>query len=98
MTSGPNTILAGDAALEQRVLVLAPTAKDAELTRSILGRSDILCTCCADLAQLCTQLSAGGGALLVAEEAVIQDTDRCLASWLAGQPAWSDLPVLVLAR
>jgi PAS domain S-box-containing protein len=83
---------------ESRVLILAPTGKDAELTRSILGRADIVCVCCGELEQLCAELPAGAGAVLVAEEAVIPGRDDCLAAWLAKQPAWSDLPVLVLAR
>lgn len=84
--------------LELRVLVLAPTKKDAELTGSILKRSGIESFACRDVAEICAQLVAGAAAILLPEEAITQDTDRCLAAWLAEQPPWSDLPVLVLAR
>lgn len=83
--------------LETRVLVLAPTVKDAELTRAILARAGITCVGCPDQVQVCEQLTAGAGAVLIAEEAV-HGGDGCLAEWLGRQPPWSDLPVLVLAR
>ncbi len=83
--------------IETRVLVLAPTVKDAELTLAILDRADIACVCCLDLPQLCVQLTAGAAAVLIAEE-VVNGDDGCLAEWLHQQPSWSDLPVLVLAR
>src|SRR5687768_9335187 len=35
--------------LEQRVLVLAPTGKDAALTRSVLDRAGVACVCCPDM-------------------------------------------------
>jgi len=45
---------------EQRILVLAPTEKDAALTQSILTRAGIVCRCFPDLHQLCAHLDAGG--------------------------------------
>jgi signal transduction histidine kinase/ActR/RegA family two-component response regulator len=84
--------------LEQRVLVLAPTGKDAELTQSVLDRADVACVCLSDLTQLCKELEQGASAVLLAEEAVVAGRDECLDEWLARQPPWSDLPVLVLAR
>jgi signal transduction histidine kinase/ActR/RegA family two-component response regulator len=84
--------------LEQRVLVLAPTGKDAELTQSVLDRAGVACVCLSDLARLCKELEHGASAVLLAEEAVVADRDESLDKWLARQPPWSDLPVLVLAR
>jgi hypothetical protein len=83
---------------DQRVLILALTGKDAELTCSILTRAGVECLACANLQQLVGELSAGAGAVLLAEEAVVQSRDDCLARWLAAQPSWSDLPILVSAR
>ena len=81
-----------------RLLVLAPTGKDASLTRSILERAGVACVGCADIVQLCQELDAGAGAVLVPEEAVAEDKGQRLIEWLHRQPPWSDLPVLVLAR
>jgi signal transduction histidine kinase/ActR/RegA family two-component response regulator len=84
--------------LEQRLLILAPTGKDAALARSLLERAGIACDCCADLDEVCAQLTAGAAAVLLAEEAVVAGSNRRLQELLARQPPWSDLPVLVLAR
>jgi signal transduction histidine kinase len=84
--------------VEERVLMLAPTIKDAALSRSILERAGIACHCCADLAQICHELQAGAGAVLLAEEAIGADRTRQLDEWLSRQAAWSDLPILILAR
>jgi PAS domain S-box-containing protein len=83
---------------DQRVLVLALTAKDAELTRTILQQAGVECLACTSLQHLCDELAAGTGAALIAEEAVGERRDNCLIDWLARQPSWSDLPVLIFAR
>jgi PAS domain S-box-containing protein len=84
--------------LEQRLLVLAPTSKDAALTRSLFDRAGVPCLCCRDLEEICTHLETGAGAVLLPEEAIVQDRRDCLTDWLARQPPWSDLPILVLAQ
>jgi signal transduction histidine kinase/ActR/RegA family two-component response regulator len=83
---------------ESRVLVLAPTARDLKLTQSILEEAGISCAGCMDLAQLCERLERGAGAVLVPEEAVAPYENASLAAFVARQPNWSDLPILVLAR
>ncbi len=83
---------------EERVLVLVPTNKDAELTISLLARAGIWCLRCQDLQHLCAELEAGAGAALLPEEVIGRPQESCLTEWLARQPAWSDLPILVLAR
>ena len=84
--------------IERRVLVLAPSGKDAALTEAILGRAGLDCLRCADLDEVCAALPLGAGAVLLVEEAVTPGRSVRLAEWLARQPPWSDLPVLVLAR
>jgi signal transduction histidine kinase len=89
---------AGGEHLEQRILILAPTGKDAALTLSVLDRAGVMAVCCSDLAQICRELERGAGAVLLVEEAVAPNQDGRLTDWLGCQPPWSDLPVLVLAR
>lgn len=84
--------------LEARALVLLPTGKDAALTATILDRASVACYCCADWGQLCQEIEAGVGTVLMAEEAIVADGEGCLSGWLSRQPPWSDLPILVLAR
>ena len=85
-------------AVQERVLILAPTRKDAALAESVLGNAGIGAHCTLDLAELGAALDAGAAALLVAEEVVLSDQSDQLVGWLRRQPAWSDLPVLLLAR
>ena len=82
---------------ETRVLLLAATVKDEELTCALLARAGIACVACADQGHVCEQLTAGAGAVLIAEEA-IHAGGGGLAEWLGRQAPWSDLPVLILAR
>ena len=80
-----------------RVLLISPTARDAELTSAVLDRAGIQCSICSDQEQLSEQLIAGAGAVLIAEEAV-QRRGGGLVEWIHRQESWSDLPVLVLAK
>jgi len=86
------------ARLERRILLLAPTLKDATLTCEILQQEDIDCEICDDMPTLCHHLDVGAGALLVPEEAIGPLRPLALLAFLARQPPWSDLPILVLAR
>ena len=81
---------------DMRVLVLAPVGKDFHFADTVFQRHGIAAMACSSLMQACLELEAGAGALLVVEEALTQGD--CLLRWIAAQPAWSDLPILVLAR
>jgi signal transduction histidine kinase/ActR/RegA family two-component response regulator len=81
---------------EQRVLLLAPTARDAAITESILAGSRIACTSCAGVSAMCSEIQGGAGALLLTEEILASPETRALAALLCNQPPWSDLPVVVL--
>jgi PAS domain S-box-containing protein len=83
---------------ERRVLLVAPTGKDAALTAAILDRSGVPSLRCGDLGEVCDELDAGAGLVLMAEEALTSPGHRRLAQWLGRQPPWSDLPILVVAR
>ena len=82
----------------ERVLVLMPTARDAERTVALLDEASIGCCVCDDLPAVCRELRAGAGAVLMTDEAIAADATGQLAEALRDQPAWSALPILVLAR
>jgi PAS domain S-box-containing protein len=85
--------------LERRVLILAPTGRDARLTRDLLAEQGIRSLACTDMAQLVHELSLGAGAILVSEEAIPhQDELYHLGDRLGRQPPWSDIPVILLAH
>jgi len=83
---------------ERRVLLLAPTERDAQASRAVLGEAGIPCARCDGLYLLCEQIPAGAGAVIVPEEVLVADGSECLATAIRHQPVWSDLPVIVLSR
>ena len=83
---------------DRRVLILAPTARDAATTQQLLARADILADVCADFDGLLEQLSEGAGAVLIPEDCLTPGQRTRLTNALVTQPPWSDLPVLVLTR
>ncbi|HSR64143.1 MAG TPA: hypothetical protein VLM17_00870, partial [Xanthomonadaceae bacterium] len=85
--------------LAQRVLLLLPTGRDAEITADLLTRDGIPVCVCSDARELEAQLDAGAGVALVAEETLaLEGAHAVLLRALDAQPRWSDLPVLVLTR
>ncbi|MGE5095808.1 MAG: ATP-binding protein [Betaproteobacteria bacterium] len=85
--------------LERRLLILAPTGRDAPLTQQVFAEAGLRSSVCADLPSLVEEIGAGAGALVISEEALLQETALYyLGERLARQPAWSDLPILLLAH
>jgi signal transduction histidine kinase len=80
---------------DQRLLVLAPAARDAALFARVLEREHIGVLLCKSVGELCTVLSRGAGALLLTEEAFSSAALAQLRETLALEPAWSDVPLLV---
>jgi len=84
--------------MNNRVLILAPRGRDAAIAADLLARNAIEAHVCADPCQLVELLDQGAGAVLVTEEALAAAPLRALASWVAAQPAGSDIPFVVLAN
>jgi signal transduction histidine kinase/CheY-like chemotaxis protein len=83
--------------LENRVLVLMPTGRDASLICSTLKNADIAARACANPDDLEEEINRGAGAVLLAEEALKKGTLERLIESLNRQPIWSDLPVVLFA-
>lgn len=81
-----------------RVLVLAPTRSDAEVTSRLLEEASLYATCCASCASVAEELTRGAGALLLTEEVVADVTFPLLRRALEEQQAWSDIPIVLLVR
>ncbi len=79
-----------------RVLVFAPIGRDGPATAELLRRAGLETVICSDLAALISELDAGVGAVFLAEEALFGKDTAPLMQWVDGQPAWSDLPFIVL--
>jgi PAS domain-containing protein len=82
----------------QQVLMLAPAGRDAVLASEVLGRFGLSTRTCTDILTLCSGLATASGAVLLTGEALTPDSAACLVDALAEQPAWSDLPLVVLTR
>ncbi|NKJ46109.1 hybrid sensor histidine kinase/response regulator [Burkholderia sp. SG-MS1] len=83
--------------MEQRVLILAPFGRDAEVIAEVLHKDERVCVRCRDADALTTALDTGAGAALIAEEALAGGHASRLFAWLERQPAWSDFPFILLA-
>jgi signal transduction histidine kinase/CheY-like chemotaxis protein len=81
---------------DERVLIYAPTGRDAALTARFLGDANLRAQTCESVEHLCLEMSEGAGLLFLTGEALTPEALRCLTGALAEQPAWSDIPVVVL--
>jgi PAS domain S-box-containing protein len=82
--------------LEERVLVLIAPAKDAELSRALPTQAGVHSEECRDLGHLCHALHEGAAAVLLSQEWLASPDLDCLLTVLDRQPAWSELPILIL--
>jgi signal transduction histidine kinase/CheY-like chemotaxis protein len=81
--------------LEDRVLVLAPTGRDAALIGEMLN-DEAPCAACATVDELASKVEEGAGMAIFAEEALAGVSIQSLLEALTGQPSWSDFPLLFL--
>src|SRR5579875_3586415 len=83
-------------ALETRVVILAPIGRDAVLIANSLSPLEVDRAIATDAAALLQIFGEGAGCGLIAEEALTPEAVRALKFWLADQPPWSDIPLIVL--
>jgi signal transduction histidine kinase/CheY-like chemotaxis protein len=83
-------------AFAERILVLAPTGRDGPLIARVLSQAGMTAKVCRDVNELCQMWDEGAGAGVVAEEALAPKNRVCLVEALAGQPMWSDFPLVIL--
>jgi signal transduction histidine kinase/CheY-like chemotaxis protein len=81
---------------DQRVLVFAPIGRDGPACAELLRATNVEALVCCSTSELLNELSAGTGAVFLAEEGLFGKDTAPLAQWVAQQPAWSDLPFVVL--
>ena len=81
---------------ELRVLVVAPTGRDGLLICNLLTSNGILCANFLTPGMARIAMSHGAGALILAEEALTLPDIEQWKTLLAGQPSWSDLPIILL--
>jgi len=84
--------------VERRVLLIAPTKRDGEVTSALLAKTGLTCVVCADLRQLLAEIELGAGVLMLAQEALIAPERERFVATLHAQPEWSDLPLVLLMQ
>ncbi|HTQ81416.1 MAG TPA: response regulator [Thermoanaerobaculia bacterium] len=85
-----------DREMEERVLVFAPTGREAAPVCEILAHAGLASLHCQDFRDLCREIRAGAGAAVLAEEALFPYNVKALLEVLNQQGSWSDLPLIVL--
>ena len=84
-------------ALEGRkILISAPFGRDAESLSKVLSAQGYDAHCCSSLTELAAAIDDQAGAVLVTEEALNGDVAP-LRRALEAQPAWADVPFVILA-
>jgi two-component sensor histidine kinase len=80
----------------ERVLILAPRGRDAEVASKLLRGAGWPAVVCLDVARLCEEFGKGAAFAVVVEEALPNDELQALAKCIEAQPVWSDFPLVVL--
>lgn len=84
--------------MEERILVVAPHGRDAQIVERVLLKQGIACVVCGDLDCLMACLQEGAACVLMVDEALNSRALTSLDAWLNTQPPWSDLPFILLMR
>jgi signal transduction histidine kinase len=79
-----------------RVVVVAPTGRDGPMICSLLTDNGIACASFTSSEKARPEVDAGTGAVILAEEVLTLPGIAAWSEQLAGQPAWSALPIIVL--
>jgi signal transduction histidine kinase/ActR/RegA family two-component response regulator len=80
----------------ERVLIVAPTGRDAVVIAHVLAGAGVPAHPCLFQNMLRELKGQAMGALIVAEEALVDGAAGQLAQALRAQPSWSDIPLIVL--
>ncbi|WP_062388978.1 hybrid sensor histidine kinase/response regulator [Pseudomonas abietaniphila] len=84
--------------LSERAVILAPRGRDSQIALMILQEAGFPALITHDLTGMCKELMSGAGLAIVADEALRGVDLNPLLNLLANQPAWSDLPIVLLTH
>lgn len=83
---------------DTRVLFLAPTLKDSEITSRILLAAGLECVALRNPYELSRELGAGVGAVLLTEEFFPSAGADRIFEVLGNQPQWSEIPIVMMMK
>ncbi|MGL5995883.1 MAG: response regulator [Pseudomonas proteolytica] len=82
----------------ERAIILAPLGRDSSLATMMLNEAGFGAVTASSLPLLCESLKDGAGLLIIAAEALRGADLEPLLTYLKQQPAWSDLPIVLLTH
>jgi signal transduction histidine kinase/ActR/RegA family two-component response regulator len=95
MTDGAST---ASTAADMRVLVVAPTQRDGEITEHALTQAGLVVRLCSGVGSLGEESRSGAAAVVLTDDVLDGADPVHLANVVDAQPEWSELPFVVLAR
>ncbi|AZF21639.1 ATP-binding protein [Pseudomonas sp. R3-52-08] len=84
--------------VSERAVILAPLGRDSSLALMMLKEAGYHGVVAGSLADLCEALHEGAGVLIIAAEALRGVDMEPLLEYLHQQPAWSDLPIVLMTH
>ncbi|KPC25582.1 Histidine kinase [Pseudomonas syringae pv. cilantro] len=84
--------------LSERAIIFAPRGRDNQIAQRILDEAGFPAAVVSDLTALVKELAAGAGLAIIADEALQNGDINPLLDLLSQQPAWSDLPIVLLTH
>ena len=84
--------------MNNSVVIYVPKGHDATLAERLFASTSIPVKSCSTSTELDAALTGGIGVLLLAEEMITQSLATLLTHHVTAQPAWSDLPILLLTK
>ncbi|KRP66842.1 response regulator [Pseudomonas orientalis] len=82
----------------ERAIILAPLGRDSSLALMMLKEAGYHGVVAGNLTGLCEALNEGAGLLIIAAEALRGVDMEPLLEYLHQQPAWSDLPIVLMTH
>jgi len=79
-------------------LILAPAGRDASIAAAMLREVNVASQVCRDVGHLSSLVGDDTCCVIVTEEVLVAADLKTLSEWIGAQPAWSDLPFIVLTR
>ncbi|WP_416740836.1 response regulator [Pseudomonas sp. NFX71] len=83
-------------ATSERAIILAPLGRDSQIALMMLNEAGYAGVITRDLVGLCAELEHGAGLLLISSEALLGSDVEPLFALIEQQPAWSDLPIVLM--
>ncbi|NWB69377.1 response regulator [Pseudomonas sp. I8001] len=90
--------MSGLPAIFERAIILAPLGRDSSLALMMLNEAGFNGIIASHLQMLCEELEHGAGLLVIAAEALRGIDLEPLLTHLHQQPAWSDLPIVLMTH